>query len=125
MANQITRPWSQNDSRELPYTQQEWFRQQKTNAFSILKKSVAGGVTVNLTSDESHSNILEFSGALSANINVIISTNQWQFTVFNNTSGAFTLTVKTLSGTGIAVGQGKRAILYCDGTNVVRATADV
>lgn len=124
MANQVTRPWFQNDNRDMPYSQQDWLRAQKTNEFSILAKNVAGSATVNLTTDESHADIFEFSGALTGNISVIISTNPWQFTVFNNTTGAFTLTVKTLSGTGIAVAQGKRAILYCNGTNVVRVTAD-
>ena len=32
-----------------------------------------------------------------------------------------TLTVKTTSGTGVAIPTGKAAILYCDGTNVVNA----
>jgi hypothetical protein len=45
--------------------------------------------------------------------------------IFNNTTGAYTVTVKTSAGTGIVVGQGKRAILLADGTNVVRITADV
>jgi hypothetical protein len=47
-----------------------------------------------------------------------------QFTVFNNQGGAFAATFKGASGTGIAVAQGKRAIIYCDGTNWVRVTAD-
>jgi hypothetical protein len=38
--------------------------------------------------------------------------------------GAFTLTVKTTSGTGVAVTQGKRALLYADGTNVVQGLTD-
>ncbi len=67
---------------------------------------------------------MEFTGVLTANINIIVATITKQFTVFNNTTGAFTVTIKTSSGTGIVVGQGKRAILYCDGTNVVRVTAD-
>jgi len=92
---------------------------------SLQAKSVAGGTDVTLTATEAKVTILEFSGVLTANINVIVPTSVWQWTVFNNTSGAFTLTIKTSGGTGIAIGQGKRAIVYCDGTNVVRATSDV
>lgn len=91
----------------------------------LLAKNVAGGTDVTLTSAEALNTIMQFTGALTANINVIVPTTIRQWTIFNNTSGAFTLTVKTSTGTGIAVTQGKRAILYCDGTNVVRATADV
>ncbi len=92
---------------------------------NLLSKSVAGGVDVTLNANEYSANILEFTGALTANINVIVPVTAKQWTVFNNTTGAFTLTVKTPAGTGIAIGQTKRAIVYADGTNVVRATADV
>lgn len=44
------------------------------------------------------------------------------FVFVNNT--AQTLTLKTASGTGIAVSTTKTAILRCDGTDVVRVTAD-
>jgi len=94
----------------------------------VLSKSVAHGspiADVTLTVAESENDILELTGALLANINVITTTIQKQWTVFNNTSGAFTLTLKTSAGTGIAVGQGTRAILYGDGTNVVRVTSDL
>jgi len=68
---------------------------------------------------------LTITGALTVNRNVIVPTDVWQGYVFNNTSGAYTVTVKTSGGTGVAVGQGKRCILLADGTNVVRITADV
>jgi hypothetical protein len=45
-----------------------------------------------------------------------------QYWITNDTTGAFTLTVKTSAGSGIAVGQGTSAILYCNGTNVVSAS---
>lgn len=68
---------------------------------------------------------LTITGALTVNRNVIVPTDVWQGYVFNNTSGAYTVTVKTSGGTGVVVGQGKRCILLADGTNVVRITADV
>lgn len=51
------------------------------------------------------------------------NTEKGIYLFFNNT--AQTLTFKPSSGTGIAVATLKRAILYCDGTNVVRFTADL
>lgn len=90
-----------------------------------LAKSVAGAADVTLTAAEAFNTILEFTGVLTGNINVIVPTTVRQWTIFNATTGAFTLTVKTAAGTGTTVGSGKRCILYSDGTNVVRVTADV
>lgn len=87
--------------------------------------SVAGAANVTLNANQYSANILEFTGSLTGNINVIVPLTAKQWTVFNNTTGAFTLTVIGATGTGIAVAQTKRAILYADGTNIVRATADV
>lgn len=42
-----------------------------------------------------------------------------------NTTEEKVATAGTWSGTGITVAAGKRAIVYADGTNVVRVTADV
>lgn len=64
------------------------------------------------------------SGALTGNRNLIVP-NDWEGIIFNNTTGAFTLTVKTSGGSGIVVAQTKRATIFADGTNVVRTTADV
>jgi hypothetical protein len=67
---------------------------------------------------------LTITGALTVNRNLIVP-NYWDGMIFNNTTNAYTVTVKTSAGTGIVVGQGKRCILLADGTNVVRITADV
>jgi hypothetical protein len=45
--------------------------------------------------------------------------------VFANVTGGFGVQVIGATGTGITVADGKRAIVYADGTNVVRVTADV
>ncbi len=91
----------------------------------VLSKSIAGGVNVTLTEVEAGNGILVFTGALTASISVIVPTAPTRpWVVFNNTTGAFTLTVKTASGTGVAVPQGKREIVYCDGTNVAPAFSD-
>ena len=58
---------------------------------------------------------------LTGNISVIVPAVVQIYIVSNNTTGSYTLTVKTASGTGIVVSQGSTAILYCDGTNVNNA----
>ncbi len=86
----------------------------------IVTKSVAGGADVVLTQLEQRCAILVLTGALTANINVIVDNTVWSWqSIYNGTSGNFSVTVKTAAGTGVAVTQGKRAALHCDGTNVL------
>jgi len=54
----------------------------------------------------------------------IIVPDEEKISCFRNAT-AQTLTLKTSGGTGIAVAAGNAATLFCDGTNVVRLTADV
>lgn len=78
-----------------------------------------------LTAIEARCDILEATGAISGSLKdmiVPLGTKQW--TVFANVTGGFGLRVIGASGTGITVADGKRAIVYADGTNVVRVTAD-
>lgn len=91
--------------------------------------SKATGVVVT-TADVTLSNVqarceyCPVTGALTA-ARAIIVPNDWRGIIHNQTSGAFTLTVKTLAGTGIVVAQGMKAMLFADGTNVLRLTGDI
>lgn len=89
--------------------------------FTRLVKSVAGGSNVTLTSGEAGYDIQEYTGLLTADIDIIVPTAVSRWWVYNNTSGSFNLTVKTVAGTGIAIPQGTRQILHCDGTDVVKS----
>ena len=77
-----------------------------------------------LTAAQARNAILEFTGTLTAARNIVLPLPVQQWTVFNNTSGGFGLQFIGATGTGITVAAGKRAIVYSDGTNVVRVTAD-
>lgn len=90
---------------------------------ALYAKSVAGGSDVTLTAQEAANPILSFTGTLTANINVIVPAASHQWIVNNNTSGAYSVTLKTAAGTGILIPQGQSMILYCDGVNVVAAGA--
>lgn len=88
-----------------------------------LSKSVAGAVDVTLStldgvSDEVRQQVIELTGAITANINVIVPARENVWIIKNSTTGSFTLTVKTAAGTGIIVKPTSYAILYSDGTNV-------
>ncbi len=63
----------------------------------------------------------QFSGVLTANMQIIVPNTIQQYWIRNTTTGSYSLTVKTAAGTGVAVVQNGAAILYCDGTNVVEA----
>ena len=64
--------------------------------------------------------VLNLTGTLSGNVNVVVPDSVEKTYLVNNqvTMGAFTLTFKTSSGTGIKLAQGNRYVLYADGTNV-------
>lgn len=90
-----------------------------------LSKSVAGAVDVTLNADEARNPIVEMSGAITANINLIVPATKQRWTVRNGTSGAFTVTFKTPSGTGVSVPQGKALELYGNGTDILSAVDGV
>lgn len=94
----------------------------------FLSKSVAGASDVTLTAnnsatDENRQAVIDFTGLLTGNINVIVQTAESWWLIQNSTTGSFTLTVKTSAGTGIVVTQGEWAILYSDGTDVKKVLA--
>lgn len=80
-------------------------------------------VNQTLTYEQAMCESMELTGALTAVRNVVVPAVPRSYVVFANTTG-FGVQVKTPAGTGITVGIGKRAILECDGVNVVRVTAD-
>lgn len=94
---------------------------QSNFAFTLLNKNVAGNTDVTLSSTEAQNVFQTYTGALTGNINVIVPTTVQLYIVANDTTGAFTLTMKTAAGTGIGVPQSSTSILYCDGTNVLSA----
>lgn len=91
----------------------------------LLNKNVAGSANVTLSAVEAGNGLLNFTGALTGNISVIVPTSPTrQWTVMNNTTGAYTLTVKTASGAGVVVTQGKNVEIFTEGANVVLSTSD-
>ena len=100
------------------------YRLQAPPATGKLAKAMSDANTT-LTADEARNQILEFTGTLTAARNIVVPLAAQQWTVFNGTTGGFGLQFIGATGTGITVAAGKRAIVYSDGTNVVRATADI
>ncbi len=90
-------------------------------ATTLLNLNVAGNADITETSAQAQNIIQQYTGVITGNINVIVPATPQIYFCFNSTSGAFTLTVKTSGGSGIAITQGQNTILYCDGTDIVNA----
>lgn len=88
--------------------------------YGVLSKSVAGSSNVTLTSAEYQYVIQVLTGVLTGDIAVIEPlTAGAVLIVKNETTGNYTLTIQGATGTGVIVGQGKTALVRCDGTNWV------
>lgn len=97
------------------------FGQAINSIFDYISMDVAGTGDLVLSGAQLNRIAYQFTGVLTGNRNIIVPAVVQQYWVNNATTGAFTLTVKTAAGTGVTIPQGRRSILYCDGTNVVNA----
>ena len=87
--------------------------------------NMASDANKTLTQAEAAAQILEFtSTSLGATRDIVLPLIPRQWTVFNNTTGGQSLQFIGATGTGVTVANAKRAIIYADGTNIVRVTAD-
>ena len=72
--------------------------------------------------------VLKLTGSITTNVNVVIPDSiEKTYLVENATTGAFTVTFKTSSGTGVtwtATDKGTK-VLYSDGTNIVEGLSSV
>lgn len=79
---------------------------------------ILGGAELNRVAYEFTSTPLP---GLTGNRVIIVPNTVQQYWVTNNTTGAYTLTVKTATSPGVVVAQSSSAILYCNGNQVVAA----
>jgi hypothetical protein len=117
-----------------------WGQFTNTNLL-ILEQAIGGytGVALNATtgatltfSNGALSNgkdqVIRLTGTITSNVNVVIPDGvEKTYIVENATSGAFTVTFKTSSGTGATWSTTDKGykIIYSDGTNIVDVTADL
>jgi len=77
--------------------------------------------TITLTTVQASYPIIYLSGSLSGNVQVIFPTWQSKWILINQTTGGFSVTAKTASGTGVIVPQSGATSpiqVYGDGTNI-------
>lgn len=85
---------------------------------TYLNLNVAGSADITLTSPQFSSNIIRFFGVLTGDINVMVPAAVHTFIVFNDTTGAHSITVKVSGQTGVVAQQANKQLLYCNGTDV-------
>jgi len=77
---------------------------------------------VTLTSAQALANLsFECTGVLTADRALIVPAARKFYDVANQTAGGFMVTVRTASGSGVAIAAGDEQILRCDGTGIVAA----
>ena len=94
-------------------------------AFNAFDKAISGVVTVavtggavTLSNDQAKAAILEFTGALTSGSVVSLPARSKLWLIRNQTTGAFALTVKTSASPVLTIGQGKTALVFCDGADL-------
>jgi hypothetical protein len=97
------------------------FGQSATFAFDYTVIAVGGTGNYTLTGTELNRVSYRFTGVKTGNRAIIVPATVQQYWVDNQTTGAYTFTVKTPAGLGVILATGERAILYSDGTDVLRA----
>jgi hypothetical protein len=93
-------------------------------AYTQLALVVTGG-SLTETAVQAASTIQSFSGTLVSNQIIIIPSTVQLYTVTNNCTGAFNLTIKTtaVGAATVVVPQSSTLVLVCDGTNVYNAAS--
>ena len=115
----------------------EWGDTTNSNLENGLEQAIVGRGVVEYTSDANKTITLTESNSsqdarnlflyvdtdgfttLTATRDLIVPTIEKTYIVHNDTAGAQSIRVKTSGGTGITIPNGKKALLYVDGTNVI------
>ncbi|MGP2516358.1 hypothetical protein [Yersinia sp. 2545 StPb PI] len=90
-------------------------------AFTYGTTDVTGlaATNVTLTALQAANERITLAGVLTANINLVFPAWRKNWAIVNNCTGAFSVTCKTPSGTGIAVAAGTTVRIIGDGTNII------
>jgi len=113
-----------------------WGNTTNTNIGTLIEQAIAGYVSQTVadsagsptsltiadgTSSVARNMVMVLQGALSAARDLILPTSTKLYFIHNNTSGGFAVTAKCAGQTGISVPNGAKAILVCNGTDIVEA----
>jgi hypothetical protein len=88
--------------------------------------SVGGTTTLTSNSgsaDQARSAILNVTGVLASDINIVAPSVTKIYMIANNTTGAHNVTINTSGGVAVIIPQATVGLVYCDGTNFHALTA--
>lgn len=99
--------------------------QEINSVFDFISINVAGTGDYTLSGVELNRVSYKLTGILTGNRNIIVPASTQQYWIDNETTGAFTVTIKAAGGVdpGKTIAQGNRNIFYCDGANVLDAVS--
>lgn len=86
--------------------------------FTIFIKDLTGLTAYTMTTTEAANKLLQFTGAPAGNTTITVPAVVGVYYVQIATSNAFTVTLKTPSGTGVTIATGDKVVLVCDAVNV-------
>lgn len=122
-----TLPMQPADSAVIICTGSQWYTvglgQDPVFAFDYTSIDLTGEASpYTLSGAELNRIAYKFVGTLTTNMDIVVPPTVQQYWADNDTSGAFTLGLKTASQpSSIVVTQGSRGIYYCDGSEVLNA----
>ncbi|WP_338554900.1 hypothetical protein [Pantoea agglomerans] len=88
------------------------------DSYGVTAITGLSGSSVTLTTLQASKERITLAGTLSANINLVLPAWIKCWTVVNNCTGAFSVTVKTLGGAGVTLPSGQTSSLIGDGINI-------
>lgn len=89
-------------------------------AFTQLSKAVTTG-SYTLTASEASNVIQKYTGTLTGNVTIVVPSTVQVYYILNATSGAYTVTITTGSGSSAILTAGSQATLVCDSVNLFNA----
>ena len=92
-------------------------------AFEGLQSIAMSSTSVTMTTLQAAYPIITITGTLTANSTLIVPSQVGEWIFSNQTTGAYTLTVKTSAGTGVVITAGSSQYTWSDATNVYFANA--
>jgi hypothetical protein len=99
---------------------------QPAHVAGLLARAMATDANITLTAAEARNQILRITSSVSltATRDVVLPLAPQIWVVSNETTGAQSLRFIGASGTGVTVANARRAVIFSDGTNIVRASPD-
>lgn len=110
----------------------QWGNKTNTNLGTLIEQAIVGYTTQAIldvgdttitiadgASSAARNYVLQLTGTLTNNRNLIVPAIQKPYVIFNTTSGGYSVTVKVAGQTGVTVANGKKAIVYVNGTDVI------